>query len=201
MRARLRPSTSAAIRRRLASQRGPDAVAQPRGARRERRVPRVPRVRVPAAGGRHPRGRHRPARLLEADERLAGARGPRRLHEAAGGAHRPVRQAARAASCSGSRSTSPPRCRSAASASASSSRATRVGRPRSKATRRIPRAWAPATSRRRARCSGSTIPIARRWSPARDRSGPGRAWSTCSARCARGSAPRAVRAFASSPAP
>ena len=138
-----------------------------------------------AAG--HSRGRLglEPAALPEADERLARARRPRRLHPAARRAHRPLREAARARSSSASRSTSRPPCRSAASASACWPRATRAARPRSRAIRSTRRASARPTSPRRRRCSGSTI---------RDRSqvvinaGEIRTWERAS--CRR-SAPRA----------
>ena len=150
--------------RRLRGAAGRELLAQPRGARRdatssssscEYEFPRQ------AAGIREAAstGRRTSCKLMSASLALAGLGACTRQPE-----ERivPYVQAARGDRPRASRSSSPPRCRSAASASASSSRATWAGRPRSRAT---PRTGEPRRDRRAragARSSASTIPTARR---------------------------------------
>ena len=69
-------------------------LAQPRRAGRHAAIPRVPAPRVSGAGLGVERP-ERPPPVPEADERLARARRRRRLHQAAAGRDRSLRQAAR----------------------------------------------------------------------------------------------------------
>ena len=152
---------------------GRAVLAEPRGAGGDAAVPGVPAPRVPGAGVgvERPGG---PAPVPQDDGRLAGAGRPHRLHAAAGGEDRPLREPPEEV-VPGRPALLRHRGRStAATRRACWSRATWAGPPRSRATPSTRPAWAPPTSSARPPSSTSTIPTARRPSPTWARSG---AWS------------------------